>query len=112
MTGYALALFVVAALGGLAMALKIFRGRHAPWPLSLLHAGLGATGLVLLLLAVIGGTAESRVTAALIVLVVAALGGFYLAALHLKKAVAPTGVVLVHAAVAAVGVVTLLTTFL
>ncbi len=112
MTGYALGLFVVAALGGLAMAVKIFRGQLAPWALSLLHAGLGAAGLVLLLVAVVGGNAETRVTAALIVLVVAALGGFYLAAQHLRKTIPPRGVVVVHAAVAAIGVVTLLTTFL
>lgn len=112
MTGYALALFVVAALGGLVMAVKLFRGQHPPWALSLLHAALGAAGLVLLLVAVVGGTAGTRVAAALVVLVVAALGGFYLASLHLRKTIAPRVVVIVHAAVAAVGVVTLITALL
>lgn len=112
MTGYALALFVVAALGGVVMAVKLFRGQHPPWALSLLHAALGAAGLALLLVALIGGTAGTRVTAALAILVVAALGGFYLASLHLRRTIAPRAVVIVHAAVAAVGVVTLITTLL
>lgn len=112
MTTYALIVFVIAALGGLVMAMKILKGQLAPWALSLLHAALGATGLVLLLFAVVNGPANSRVAAALGILVVAALGGFYLASIHARKKVAPTAVVLVHAAVAAVGVVTLITTLL
>ena len=111
MTTYALIVFVIAALGGLVMAMKILKGQLAPWALSLLHAALGATGLVLLL-AVINGPADSRVAAALGILVVAALGGFYLASIHARKKVAPKAVVIVHASVAAVGVVTLITTLL
>ena len=112
MTTYALIVFVIAALGGLAMAMKILKGKFAPWPLSLLHAGLGATGLILLLLVVFNGSADSRVTAALGILVIAALGGFYLASIHARKKVAPKAVVIVHATVAAVGVVTLISTLL
>ncbi len=112
MTGYALAVFVVAALGGLVMALNLFRGKLAPWSLSLLHAVLGATGLVLLAAAVADDTSGKIVTVALAILVVAALGGFYLAALHLRKTVAPKPVVVVHAAAAAIGVATLLTALL
>lgn len=112
MTTYALIVFVIAALGGLVMAMKILKGKFAPWPLSLLHAALGATGLVLLLLAVFNGSADSRVMAALGILVVAALGGFYLASLHGREKIAPKAVVFVHAGVAVAGVVTLVTTLL
>ena len=112
MTTYALIVFVIAALGGLVLAMNILKGKLAPWPLSLLHAGLGATGLILLLLVVFNGSADSRVTAALGILVIAALGGFYLASIHARKKVAPKAVVIVHAAVAAVGVVTLISTLL
>jgi len=112
MTNYALAVFIVAALGGAAMAWKILRGGLAPWALSLLHAALGATGLGLLVAAVLPGQAGSRVTAALVILVVAALGGFYLASLHARNTVAPKAVVVVHAAVAVLGVVVLLSTVL
>ncbi len=102
MLTYAVITFAVAAVGGLVLASSVLRGKLAPWPLSLLHAGLGAAGLIMLILAVLNG-AEGRITTALIILVVAALGGFYLASLHLRKTVAPGGVVIVHAGVAVVG---------
>jgi hypothetical protein len=43
---------------------------------------------------------------------VAALGGFYLASLHLKGVVAPSKVVLIHAVVAVAGFLTLASVFL
>ena len=49
---------------------------------------------------------------ALIVFAVAALGGFYLASLHLRKQVAPKAIVFVHAGLAVVGFLTLLSAVL
>lgn len=105
---YAVIIFAIAALGGLFLVSYVLRGRLAPWAVSILHALLGAAGLVVLLLAVLQGGA-GRVTAALGLLVVAALGGFYLASLHLRGTVAPKGVVFLHAGLAVVGFLTLLT---
>src|SRR3546814_13596896 len=62
--------------------------------------------LVLTLVAVLGG-AGGHAPLALIILLVAALGGFFLASFHLRKAPAPKPVVIVHAAVAVIGVVLL-----
>jgi hypothetical protein len=45
-------------------------------------------------------------------LVLAALGGFFLASFHMRKQVAPKAVVLVHAGVAVVGFLTLLSLLL
>lgn len=111
MLTYALLVFVVAALGGLVLASFVLRGRFAPWAISVLHALLGAGGLVLLLLAVMQG-AGSRANLALAVLVVAALGGFYLASLHLKRKLAMKKIVLVHAGAAVVGVLVLISAVL
>ena len=108
MLTYALIVFAVAALGGLVLASSVLRGKLAPWAISLLHAALGATGLVLLLVGVMGGAGAGRAVAALGLLVVAALGGFYLASLHLRKTIAPKSVVFVHAGVAVIGFLTLL----
>jgi hypothetical protein len=102
MLTYAVVIFAIAALGGLVLASSVLKGKLAPWPLSLLHAGLGAAGLVLVLLSVMNGASVNIMTA-LIILVVAALGGFFLASLHMKKQVAPKGVVLVHAGAAIAG---------
>jgi hypothetical protein len=103
----AVILFAVAAVGGLVMAARIFQGKKAPWPLSIGHALLGATGLVLVLLNVINGSG-SLLLAALIILVVAALGGFFLASFHARGQLAPKAIVIIHALVAVSGFLLLL----
>ena len=47
MLRYALIVFLVAACGGLVLASFVLRGKLAPWAVSLLHALLGASGLLL-----------------------------------------------------------------
>jgi hypothetical protein len=71
---------------------------------------LGATGLVLTAIVVLGGsdTGKGIIPIALVILVVAALGGFYLASIHARKVVAPKSVVLIHAGVAVIGFLLLL----
>jgi hypothetical protein len=108
MLEYALIAFAVAAVGGLLLAASVLRGKLAPWALSLVHALLGATGLVFLIVMVMRGASTGRITAALVILAVAALGGFYLASLHAKGRVAPKSIVLVHACAAVAGFLTLL----
>jgi hypothetical protein len=112
MLTYALIVFAIAAVGGLVLASSVLRGKLAPWAISALHALLGASGLVLLILTVMQGATPARVTAALGLLVAAALGGFYLASLHLRGTVAPKAVVFVHAGVAVAGFLTLLSAVL
>lgn len=106
----AILIFAVGALGGLVMANSLLRGRLAPWALSLLHMALGATGLVLTGIVVLGGTAgvANIVSIALLILVLAALLGFYLASIHVRNVVASRGVVVTHAAVAVIGFLLLL----
>jgi hypothetical protein len=101
----AVLIFAIGALGGLVMAMRVLRGQLAPWALSLLHAALGATGLVLTGFVVLRGTTEvaSIVPIALLILVVAALAGFYLASIHLRNVPPPKGAVVAHASIAVVG---------
>ena len=101
----AVLIFAIGAIGGLILANSVLRGRLAPWALSLLHAALGATGLVLTGIVVLRGAPEGQgiVPIALLILVVAALGGFYLASFHARKVPAPRPVVLVHAGAAVIG---------
>jgi hypothetical protein len=105
MLNIAILIFAIGAVGGLVLASSVLRGRLAPWALSLLHMALGATGLVLTGLVVLGGSSDvaSIVPIALLVLVVAALGGFFLASFHVRKMPPPKPVVLIHAGVAVVG---------
>ncbi len=107
MLTWAVIVFALAAVGGLVLASHLFRGQFPPWALSIGHALLGALGLVLLIAAVLGGAA-SPANWALIILVVAALGGFFLASFHLRGALPARALVAVHALVAVVGFLVLL----
>ena len=104
----ALIVFAIAAVGGLILAAHVLRGKFAPWALSVLHALLGAAGLVLLIVLLLQGATTQRVLAGFVLLLVAALGGFFLASFHLRRKLPPKTVVLVHASVAVIGFLTLL----
>ncbi|MGV6819020.1 MAG: hypothetical protein ACWA5T_00815 [Parvularcula sp.] len=104
---YAVIVFAVAALGGLYLASHVLRDKFAPWPVSLLHAGLGALGLGLLGAAIIQGGASQGVLIGFVVLLVAALGGFFLASFHLRNQMPPKVIVGVHAVVAIIGFLTI-----
>ena len=99
----ALLILAIAAAGGLVLATHILRGRFPSWALSLLHAALGASGIALLLLITFQGGGSARVMAALGLLLVAALGGFYLASLHVRSVIAPKTLVVLHAGLAIAG---------
>jgi len=105
----AVILFAIAAVGGLVMASKVLTGNQAPWFLSIVHALLGATGLILLTMTAANSGWPGLLSASLALLVIAALGGFYLASNHLRGSISPKGVVLIHAGVAVAGFLTLLT---
>ncbi|HEV7693306.1 MAG TPA: hypothetical protein VGO52_20900 [Hyphomonadaceae bacterium] len=98
-----LGLFAVAAVIGVYMASRVFGGNMAPWAAGVIHALLAASGLVLLLLAYLNGGLAQTGLIALVVLVVAALGGFFLGSFHLRKQVAPKPVVVIHALAAVAG---------
>jgi hypothetical protein len=105
----ALIVFALGALGGLTLAgVYVLQGRLAPWALSLLHAALGAVGLLLLIYAALTSGISGAALAALLILVIAALGGFYLASIHLRGKVAEKSIIFIHAGVAVIGFLTLL----
>ena len=89
MLNYAILCFAAAAVGGMVLAASVLRGRLAPWALSLVHAVMGALGLVLTFATVFQGAAFP-VRVGFVVLIVAALGGFYLASFHLRGRVGPS----------------------
>jgi hypothetical protein len=105
---YALIVFSVGASAGLALAAAfVLRKRLAPWPLSLLHAVLGATGLFLLIYAALTTGVSRAPLVALTILAIAALGGVYLASVHLRGEVAKRPIVFLHASIAVIGFITL-----
>lgn len=100
-------IFAATAVVGLYMATRVLSGKLAPWAAGLVHAALGATGLVVLGLAWLNGGMAQFAVIALGVLVIAALGGFFLGSFHFRKVVAPKPVVVIHAGVAVIGFVLL-----
>jgi hypothetical protein len=108
MLTYAVVVFAIGALGGLYLASHVLRGQLAPWAVSLLHAGLGAVGLLLVIYTALTTGISNAALTALVILLVAALGGFYLASIHLRGQVAQKSLVFVHAGAAVIGFLTLL----
>jgi hypothetical protein len=100
----ALVIFIVAAAGGLYLATRIFKGERPPIIIALVHGAVAAAGLVLVLLAALQGENSLLVRAALTVLIVAALGGFYLFSFHVRGLPHPRGVIVLHALLAVTGV--------
>jgi hypothetical protein len=104
-----LILFAVAAVAGLTMAIIHFRGVSPPRTvLAVLHGLFAASGLVVLLLALIETGFGGRAGIALGLLVVAALGGFVLLSFHAKNQRLPSALVVGHALLAVAGFLTLL----
>lgn len=102
-------LFGIAALLGVTLAVQRFRGSPQPsLSLALVHGGVAAAGLLGLLGVVLEGEAPGLATTALILFVVAAVGGFVLLATHMRKKALSLALMLVHGGVAATAFVLLL----
>ena len=110
MTQGAIWLFAIAAIGGLAMVIQVFTGRDRPWSwLAMGHGFLAAAGLTLLVWATVMGGVASLVNVGLVVLLLAALGGATLALkYHVKMLPLSKPLVLGHAALAVLGFVLVL----
>jgi len=102
-----LIILTITAVGGLFLASKVLTGKLAPWSVSLIHALLGAAGLVMLIMIIVNEGGSDKIMAGLVLLIVAALGGFYLAYQHVQGNVASKKVVLIHAGVAVAGFLTI-----
>jgi hypothetical protein len=105
----ALILFALAATGGVIMAVMRFSGRSTP-PLGLavVHGLAAASGLVVLIAGIAMGTTSTATTVGLVLMVIAALGGFVLLSNHLRKKDLPIPIMVIHGLVAVAGFVTLL----
>lgn len=103
----AIGIFLLAAVGGLVMATQIFKDRKPAAAIAWLHGPLAAIGLLLVFWIWMQSGASQTVSIALGVLVVAALGGFFLLSFHIRDKAHPKPVVVLHALLAVTGVITL-----
>lgn len=99
-----LVLFTLTALGGLVMAfVRLGRGINPPSWLAMVHGLLGGAGLTLLLYAYFTAGLPALASLGLLLFLVAAVGGVVLnLGFHLKGALLPKAIVLLHAAIAVV----------
>lgn len=102
-----LILFALSAVLGLAIAARILKKRETSKPGALAHGLLGAAGLVTLILYAVGNP-HRLLTAAIVLLVVAALGGAVLLANDLRRKPGPVALIVIHALAAVVAVVLVL----
>jgi hypothetical protein len=100
----ALALFLVGGSVGLSMAVRHFVGARPHLPSALIHGAINATGLVLVLIAVLAAGIPAIPTAALGCLLLAAAGGFVNFARHLGDSPLYGALIVVHAVLALTGV--------
>lgn len=103
-------LFILAALGGLVMAgIRFGGGRNPPVLIPYAHGLLAGAGLTLLIYAACTGTVPNTVNIAIVLLLVAALGGTILNLnYHWKQVPIPKGLTIGHILVAVAGVALLL----
>ncbi|MGN6512953.1 MAG: hypothetical protein ACTHKZ_05180 [Lysobacteraceae bacterium] len=103
-------LFVLAALGGLAMAGIRFVGqRNPPVWLSMVHGFAAASGATLLAYAVVAAVVPAAAKAALVLFLLAAGGGVLMTlAFEWRHRLLPAWLVLVHGLAAVAGFVLLL----
>jgi hypothetical protein len=99
-----LALFAVAALLGLTVAVALFKKRETSKPVALAHGVVAAAGLIVLIVHA-AATPARLLTIAIVLLVVAALGGVVLFANDVRRQPGPLALVIIHAVAAVTAVV-------
>lgn len=106
----AIILFAITAAGGVIMAgIRMFADRNPPSWLAMLHGLLAGAGLTLLLFAAFTIGISTYVLWALVLLIVAALGGVYMNLGYQEKGKPlPKSVMYIHALVAVIGFILLI----
>ncbi len=104
----AIILFCIAAIFGLVILTAILRNKPTPKLFVLIHGPLAATALVLVIIDVVKGHTEALLIASLVILIIAALGGFFLYTLDSLKKQIPKPLAILHPLIALSGLVVLI----
>lgn len=105
---YSIIVLAVAALGGAGAAIMHLKQIKVPVAIAFVHGGLAATGLVLAILGYLENTTSGLLLSAVIVLVVAALAGFYLFSQRSREKGLPKGPLALHVVIGLTGFALLL----
>ena len=93
---YPVALFAIAAIGGLALVYLKFSGQAIPMPLAIVHGLFAAAGLVALIANVYMNTAIPMMNISLALFVIVAIGGFILFSFYIRKKELPNVLIAIH----------------
>lgn len=105
----AIILFAIGALFGLHILTHILKTRPSPKASVIFHGLFVAAALVLLIVTIANGTANSLTIASLIFFIIAALGGFIMVYMDLgQKKLPPRALAVLHPLLAAIGLVILI----
>lgn len=104
----AMAALALAAVLGAYLAVQFLQGAEPALSTGLIHGGVAAVGLVLLLVVVLTGPSNGYYLAAGVLFVIVALGGAFLFFYHLRGRDLPGLVILIHGAGAVVAFLLLL----
>lgn len=99
----AITIFLIVAVFGIIIASAILRNQPTPKPLVYIHGLLGAVALAIVVIYVMQH-GDKNPMVSLVLLIVAALGGFVLFARDMTKKPGPFALVVIHALVAVSGV--------
>ncbi|MEX1026165.1 MAG: hypothetical protein WD226_13905 [Planctomycetota bacterium] len=105
----ALLFFLAAAAGGIFLARMHMTPATAPGWLIVAHPLLAAVGLILLGSGYVRYGGPNLAAWALVVLVLAAIGGMVMASMRVKRGRAPSALILLHATLAVIGILLVLT---
>ena len=104
----AIACFAIAAIGGVVLAFLHLSRKNAPVGIAVLHGLLAVAGVILLLVGMGQGQASRMLITALVLFLIAAVGGLVLFTMHLRSRPLPVPLLLIHALVAVAAFLTLL----
>lgn len=96
-----LVLFAAAALAGVILASMYAKGKLTTGG-ALIHGLFAASGLILLIISAVNNQTTAIMNYALVLFVIAALGGAILFVSHLKKGMLPKPLIAIHAIAAVV----------
>lgn len=100
-------LLSLAAAGGLLLAVLQARGIRVPFPAGLAHAGLAVGGLTVLVAAVWRESQPAAVNAALLLFVIAFIGGVFNLLFRLQREPPPGFMIVLHGGIAIVALAVL-----
>jgi hypothetical protein len=103
----AIVIFLIASVFGLIVASAIVRNQPTPKPMVYLHGLFGAAALAIVVIYVLKNP-DNNPAVSLVLLVIAALGGFVLFARDMSKKPGPLALVIIHALMAVSGVLGLI----